>query len=356
MIGMLLAAGLGTRMRPLTRSLSKPAMPLLGDPMVVHGLRALATTGVTRAVVNLHHRPEDVRRATADPRSFDLDVVYFSEEAELMGTAGALRHAARWLRAADVVAVRNGDFLADIDAAAALACHRASGLPATMVLTAPRPGYTPVPVSDDGRVLGFGDDAPRDRVAHRLTFTGLHFLDASLLDRLPPGRSDLVPALYADLAREGRLGAFVHHGFWWEFGDPRSYRDGVLRLLGLSPAERDRVLHHDPVSLLGNVPVAVGPGAGWDDGVEWSGAVAVGAGCRIDRRARLADTVLLPGCRVGRRAVLRGCLVGPGATVPDHARFENALLSARTDDGPPPEGVTVADDLWIRTLEGAPVP
>jgi len=353
MIAMLLAAGRGERMQPLTRSLAKPAIPLLGEAMVVHGLRALAATGAEEAVVNLHHRPDDVVAALAGASGAGLRRVHYSREIEaLLGTGGGLRHAAGLLRGSGTVAVRNGDFLADVDAPSALAAHRASKLPATLVLTAPRPGFTSVPVSADGKVLGFGDgpDVPAERVAARYTFTGLHFLEESLLDRLPEGRSDLVPALYGPLAAEGRLGAFVHHGFWWEFGTPAAFLDGALRLLDLRDDERRAVLRHDPVLRPGGVPVAAGRGARWDDGVRWVGAAAVGAGCRIDRAARIERTVLLPGVQVGSRAVLRDCLVGPGVSIAPGSRFDSAMI-CRADDGPAPPGTTRAQDLWIRSID-----
>ena len=354
MIAMLLAAGRGERMQPLTRSLAKPAIPLLGSPMVVHGLHALAVGGAREAVVNLYHRPQDVVRAVGDGTRCGLDRVHFSRETTvLMGTAGGIAHAAPWLRGSGTIIVRNGDFLADIDAASALAAHQASRLDATMVMTAATPGYTSVPVSEDGRVLGFGDvpDVPAASIAGRYTFTGLHFLEDHLLDDLPDGPSNLIPALYARLASEGRLGVFVHHGFWWEFGTPEHYREGVMRLLSLPDGERAAILKHDEVRTSSGVPVAAGQGARWRDGVVWGRGAAIGARCDVGRDARVRESVLLDDVVVGDRAVLDRCVVGPGARIPRSARFTDALVCA--DDGgdaPLPSGIARVDGLLVRPI------
>jgi NDP-sugar pyrophosphorylase family protein len=354
MIAMLLAAGRGERMQPLTRSLAKPAIPLLGTSMVAHGLHALAVGGAREAVVNLHHRPEDVVRAIGDGSACGLDRVHFSRETgALMGTGGGLLHAAAWLRGAGTIVIRNGDFLADIDAASALAAHRASGLDATMVLTASVPGYTAVPVSEDGRVIGFGPlrDVRDTEVAGRYTFTGLHFFEDRLLDELPDGPSNLVPALYARLASERRIGVFVHHGFWWEFGTPEHYREGVLRLLSLPDGERAAVLRHDEVRTVASVPIAVGRGARWRDGVVWSEGAAIGARCELGRDARVLASVLLDDVVVGDRAVLDRCVVGPGVHIPRSARFTDALVC--TDDRgvePLAPGVARVDGLLVRPI------
>ena len=139
-VGMILCAGLGTRLRPLTLRVPKPAVPVCGLPLVSWTLGLLAGAGVSRAVVNVHHLP-DAMAAVAETgaRAAGLPLAV-SREPVIAGTGGALREASRHLAGADEIVVVNGDVLFDVDLGAALAAHRASGALATMVLLPMPPG------------------------------------------------------------------------------------------------------------------------------------------------------------------------------------------------------------------------
>src|SRR5919197_3090864 len=148
-VGMVLCAGLGTRLRPLTARVPKPAAPVCGVPLVRYALALLAHAGARRAVVNVHHLP-DAMAATAEAaaRAVGLDLAV-SREPVIAGTGGALREAAPLLAGADVIVVVNGDVLFDVDLAAALAAHRTSGALATMVLMPMPPGASYASVETD---------------------------------------------------------------------------------------------------------------------------------------------------------------------------------------------------------------
>src|SRR5262249_37451135 len=109
MKAMLLAAGLGERMRPLTDLLPKPALPVLGRPLAVIVLHRLALQGMSTVVVNLHHRPDALRELLSDGRELGLKHLIYSFEETILGTAGGLRNAARHLRGGDTILVRNAD-------------------------------------------------------------------------------------------------------------------------------------------------------------------------------------------------------------------------------------------------------
>jgi hypothetical protein len=172
---MMLTAGVGERMLPLTLGVPKPALTVLGRPLVVQILNRLGRAGVDQAVLNLHHHP-DVLRDLLERNGgcVDAPAIRFSLEETILGTGGGLRRAAPMLRDDGPIVVINGDFLADIDLPAALAHHRASGLPATLVLTSARPGYSEIEIDAAGRVLSLAGQpaTDADRVAGRRLFTG----------------------------------------------------------------------------------------------------------------------------------------------------------------------------------------
>lgn len=338
MKAMLLAAGFGERMLPLTKLLPKPAIPVLGRPLATVVLHRLALDGISSAVVNLHHRPEKIREILGDGSDVGLSRLDYSLEETILGTGGGVRRAAPFLRGAETVLVRNADFLTDADLRQVTASHLAGGCTVTLVLTRHRRGYTAVEVDAHGRVLSFGGRPPADpaRVAGRYLFTGLQLLDPEVLESLPPDRpSDLVRDLYVGLAERGLICSYVHEGFWWEFGSPADYLDGSLALIGMASRDRDRVGKMDPVEKVGGARVALGTGADFHSGVELRGRVALGFASLVAEGSSIEDSVVMPEAWIGPGVELRRAIVAPGTEVPAGMRLENALVCADPEPNAP---------------------
>jgi NDP-sugar pyrophosphorylase family protein len=330
MKAMLLAAGVGERMLPITRVLPKPLIPVLGRPLAPQILSRLATEGIDEAVINLHHLPKRLRDTLGDGAQLGLRALHYSlEEEALLGTGGGLRRAATLLKGAGTIAVRNSDFLADIPLASALVSHVRSGCPATIVLAPHRAGYTPVTVDERMRVVGFGGKGGRH------LFTGYHLIEESVLDLIPRGRpSDIVRDVYFGLAEERQLNAHIHEGLWWEFGDPRSYLEGSLHLIALSAERRLRLGDFDVVRTAGRALAAIGPGADLSGGgIEFDGMLAIGMGVLVGEGAKLEDTVVMPEAWVGPESTLLRCIVGPGTEIPAGFQAADALLATDTETG-----------------------
>lgn len=358
MKAMLLAAGRGERMLPLTLSLPKPALPVLGRPIALQLLRALRLQGVAKVVLNLHHLPDAVRRTVDAAEGPAFPGVFYSFEPLLLGTGGGLAKAAPLLRGEGPIVVSNSDFLADCDLTGALDTHRRSGLPATLVLAPERAGYSVVEIDAAGRVLSLAGKpaAPPGDVAGRFMFTGLHVIDESVLEPIPADRpSDIVVDVYRELAAARRLGAHVHRGFWWEFGRPALYLEGSRRLLDL-PAERLRAVcaEHDSVHDLDRARAAVGPGVELHESARLGGRVALGFASKVESDAVVHDSVVMPEAWIGPGARLERVVVGPGVEIPAHARLRDVLVCG--DPGPSvdgtamPPGVTRRNGLLLREL------
>ncbi len=338
MKAMLLAAGLGERMLPLTRNLPKPAIPVLGRPLAALVLHRLALEGIASVVVNLHHLPDAMKALLGDGVDLGLRSLTYSFEETILGTAGALRQAAPYLRGGETILVRNADFLADIDLREVTATHLSCGCSATLVLAPHRPGYTAVEVDDAGRILSFGGRPPADpsKVAARYMFTGFQLLEEEVLDRIPAeGHPDLVRDVYIDLAREGKLGSYIHQGFWWEFGTPLDYLEGSLRLLAMDSRDRMRIAETDPVLTIGEGTVAVGTGADFHSGVELRGGVALGLASLVAEGSRIEDSVIMPEAWVGPGSSLTRTIVAPGTEIAAGTHFENALICTDSDPSAP---------------------
>lgn len=358
MRAMLLSAGLGVRMLPLTRTLPKPALPVLGRPLLLTNLERLSAAGVGRTVINLHHLPEVVRGVVDDASPEARPTVSFSEEPVILGTAGGLRAAARHLVGDGPFLVHNVDFLADIDIAAVVTRHRRSGVLATMVLTTARAAYSRVEVDGQGRVISVaGRPAPADRaaVAGSYLFTGLQVLEEEVLDRIPAsGPSDLVRDLYLDLVAERRVGFHLHEGFWWEFGTPETFLEGCRRMIALPDRRRLRIGATDPVRDIEGARVAVGPAADFHNGVRLEGRVALGMGSRTSEGSCVRESVVLPEVWIGPGCNLSDVLVAPGVEIPAGLEVRNAMICQ--DDGRPdplPAEVERIDGLLVRPLRAA---
>jgi len=310
---MVLAAGVGTRMRPLTLFRAKPVLPVLNRPLLHWTLDCLARNGITEAVVNLHHLPETVTEAIGDGSAFGVKVTY-SRERSILGTGGGPRKV-RPLLGDDPILLVNGDVLFDFDLRKLIARHRASGACATLALK-PNPDvetYPPVITAPDGSVRwlpGFG----RRRRGVASLFTGIHVMDPQLLDRLSAGPADSVRDLYAPLLAEGGriLGVRVA-GRWLDLGRPSLYLEAQLRELSRGASRRaDRCLVEASARL--------GRGARLDRSV-------VGAGAIIGEGATVVRSVLWGGARIGAGAVVRGSVVTDDGVVGEAERVTASVVT-----------------------------
>ena len=222
---MVLAAGLGTRLRPLTDHRAKPAVPFMGAPLVRRLVEQLHSAGCREPVVNTHHLPRTVLSA--------LEGLAFvpSHEPNVLGTAGGIGFAlARGcLDRSRPVIVVNGKLHTSIDFAALVRAHQESEAAVTMALVPNRlrEAFREVFV-EDGRVVGFGlGRAPQSEAP--LAFTGIQVLAPEVLARLAPVPSDTVRDVFPALIAERRVRAQVVDARWWEFSTPERYLGLHLR-------------------------------------------------------------------------------------------------------------------------------
>lgn len=227
MKAMVLAAGFGTRLRPLTTRLAKPAIPLFDQPLIRWSIERLRSAGVTEVVVNAHHLPETVeRQLQLLPPEFawTLNV----EQPAILGTAGGLKAVEKHVRGCGTFIMANSDILHGIDLAAAVAFHRSHGGLATMVLYS-GPGHEQYPhihVDVEGRIVRFVRfDVPETAAptAHG-SFTGIHIFEEAIFDWIPAGRPvEINDEVYPAFLRQGIPAyGFIADAFWSDLGTPTS--------------------------------------------------------------------------------------------------------------------------------------
>ena len=238
MIALVLAAGLGTRFRPATLATPKPLLPLAGRPMLFHLLDHLLSQGADRFVLNAHHLAETLRAAVGE--AYGGIPVAWSFEDPILGTAGALRRAAeRGLLGDDSFVVANGDLFTTLPLGHLLHARQEEGVVSALaVLPNGRPEVdTPLWADARGRLVAVGGPRPKEDATGPWLFTGIQSARREILERIPPGVSELARDVLVPSAAK-RDGAFAlvpyrtpEDGLWFDLGTPErlAVAEAVLR-------------------------------------------------------------------------------------------------------------------------------
>ncbi len=298
---MILAAGFGTRLFPLTIDRTKPAIPFLGKPLVGYVAEYVARYGFKEVVVNLHHQPQSVKKALGDGSDFGVKIHYTEEIPKILGTAGALDNA-RELLEDDTFVIVNGKLITDIDISAAVATHKKSGAIATMVLkpNIKREKFTEV-YTKDGFLTGFGDFAHPFTAAEirgktseldaPMMFTGIHILEPRVFEYIPRKQySDIVPTFYNPALKKGeKIAVHITNANWFELSTIPRYLDVSLEMLN-------------------------------------GASVLAGNNCIVSGRATVKDSIMWDNVTIGDDAHLYRTIIADDVTIPAGEHFENAAI------------------------------
>jgi NDP-sugar pyrophosphorylase family protein len=298
---LILAAGLGTRLKPLSSVRAKPAIPIGSEPIIRRIARQLVSQGVSDLVVNLHHLPSTLTAVLGDGSDLGARVRYSWEQPTVLGSAGGPRHALAIL-GADTFFIVNGDTLTDVDLARLAAAHTASNALVTLALVPNRAPlrYGGATMADDGAVTGFVRAG--EQTARSLHFVGVQAASARAFDTLPEGEPrNSVGDVYDGLIRSqpGRIRGFVSNASFWDVGTVADY---IRTARAMTSLEGTNTI--SPSSNIDSTVRATGAIV-WDD-------VVVGPNADVEHSI-LTDGVQVPAGAVCRRMILvRGT---DGATV-----------------------------------------
>ena len=292
---MILAAGFGTRLFPLTIDRTKPAIPFLGKPLVGYVAEYVAKFGFKTVVVNLHHQPNSVKKALGNGDNFGVKIHYTTEEPKILGTAGALDNA-RHLLEDETFLIVNGKIITDIDISKAVETHKKSGALATMILKEnPKCERFTIVETKDNFITGFGDfptlDSQLSTLDSPLMFTGIHILEPRVFDYIPRGvYSDIVPTFYNPAIRNGeKIVAHITDGSWFELSTIPRYLEISLAMMN---------------------------GAN----------VFKGENCSISANAQVKDSVIWDDVTIEDGAQLVKTIIADGVKIKAGERFENVAI------------------------------
>ncbi len=299
--GVVLAAGEGRRMRPLTEFRPKPTLPILGKRMIEIIIEKLLRAGVSSLHCNLFHLPIYIEEILGEK---EWPISLYREE-ELLGTAGGIGNMADGLSGHDLIILHNGDIVSNLDFGPVIAYHRERGSLFTMVLTDSGPPAS-VQCNSEGEVTGIGGGGSAGDPS--LGYTGLAIFSPEALEFFPKGeRGGLVETLLT-MIREvpGSVAGYdaSRDILWDEIGS----LDRYLALHG-------RILvggeHFDPLLIPPPLPLYAADGATIEPGAEWRGFLSAEGGSIIERDSLLEECVVLKGTRVERGARHRRAVLFP---------------------------------------------
>jgi NDP-sugar pyrophosphorylase family protein len=301
MRAMILAAGFGTRLWPLTLDRTKPAIPFLNKPLITYCVSYLRRFAISEIMVNLHHQAASIEQVLGKGEAFGIPI-HYSYEKEILGTSGALDQVRDWLMSGTFI-VMNGKVITDIDLDAALQTHRQRGALATLILkeNTAREHFSLVHLDPRDNIEGFGGfPAPTaTETSPPLMFTGIQILEPRIFDYIPRGRfshstTDVYPVA---IAQGETITAHISSDQWYELSTLARYLDISLQWL----AQDTRA----------------------------NGSVVCGEGSTIAPSAKVSSSILWQRVRVEAGAELDHTIIGDDVVIPAHTKLERVAVVRR---------------------------
>ena len=364
-----MAAGLGTRLLPLTRFMSKPMVPVLDQPLMEHLLRLLRGHGFTDLAANLHYQPFDMPQRFDDGTAAGVSLRY-QFELELSGTAGGTGLFRDFLSDGTFL-VMSGDALTDIDLTSLVACHRAAGCVATIAVkpVADPSRYGVVATDEHHRVMAFQEKPRPEEALSNLCSCGIYVFEPRIFDYIRPGTfvdyaMDVFPALLADGLP---VNTWRLDSYWSDVGDLDAYRNANFDALAGKVDVSHSCSLKCPGVWLGDgarvssravlePPVLLGPGCRIEPGASVIGPTTLGAYCTVGPGASIQSSVLWRRCSIGAGASVSGAILGRSVLVGDGAEVGKGAVIAGgclvSDGTTIPEDTHMEPGTIVRPTEG----
>jgi NDP-sugar pyrophosphorylase family protein len=331
MKAMILAAGFGTRLRPLTQTVPKPMVPVMNRPLLERTIELLRSANILDIAVNVHHLPEEVIAHFGDGSSFGVNL-HFSREEKILGTAGGIKAVQGFLEGGTFLVI-NSDIIVDIDLNQVLEFHRERGSCLTLVVReddSPKK-YDPIEIQQDGRIVHFvgASSMQVSDNTKRVMFTGIQIMEPEIFSRIPEGKfCGTTEDVFPEMIEEGLpVFGYLHRDYWIDMGNREQYLkvhkdalDGKIILkTGLTKIPEGSSIVP---------PVLMGEGCMIEPGARIGPNVVLGNGCHVKKNAVVENSVLWDGVTVGSDCTVRQSILGNSVTLPEKTEVTDQSLIA----------------------------
>ena len=339
MKAMILAAGVGSRLDPLTRNVPKPMVPIINRPVIEHIVEKLKKHGVTDIMVNLHYLGDVIKKHLGDGRKWGVNICYAQED-RLWGDAGSVKRAEEFLSGGTFLVV-GGDDISDIDLSRLLKYHRDKKAVSTIALSlVDDPSeYGIVLMNERGRITRFLEKPKGEVIFSNTANTGIYVFEPEVFDVIPRGVSygfgnNVFPLL---LEQKKPLFGYLTSAYWKDVGNLQVYRkthydalEGRV-VLGMPLQQSKKYVwigdnvEIDPSAEIG-YPVAIGNNVKIEAGAQVLENTVIGDGCVVETGATVKETILWAGAVVMRGTHLERCVVGHGCHVKSNAAVFDGVI------------------------------
>ncbi|PIU29009.1 MAG: hypothetical protein COT09_03110 [Candidatus Hydromicrobium americanum] len=342
---MVLAAGLGTRLRPLTDLISKPMAPIVNRPVMEHIIRLLVKHNFTDVVCNLHWYPDEIRNYFGDGSRWGINIVY-SYEKELLGTAGGVKNVEDFFKDSTFLVI-SGDALTDIDLTDAARFHKEKGGVATLILTEVEDTsqYGVVLVDEDMKIKGFQEKPLSGEAKSNLANSGIYIFEPEIFKYFPHREQfcDFGRNLFPDLiGKNVSYYGYRHSQYWNDVGGLDQYQQGNFDALegkvkvdipgkkikeGVWVGKNCKI--QEGVVII--PPVCIGDNCTIKKDAKLFGPIILGNNTVVDERAVLYRGIKWGSGYIGKDASLIGAIIGYDTKIKDKASIlEKAVIGSRS--------------------------
>jgi len=354
MKAVIIAGGLGTRLRPLTYNVPKPIVPVANRPFVLHQIDLLRQHGIKEVILNLHYLSKEIREVLADGNKFGVRIRY-SIEKHPLGTAGAVKNAEEYFDDEPLL-VFNGDTLTDINLSQVIEFHKKNGARATLTLTRVEDptAYGLILIDRHGVVTRFIEKPSWEQLANfsklgpaNTINAGIYVLDPKIFRGVPKGvEYSFERQLFPSLLEKGELVCgYVSDRYWIDIGKPSQYRQAHEAIMRNEVAVRIIGTRTDGKNWIGDL-------ARIDKTARLIGPAIIGRKVSVGAESRIKDfTVLGDGVAVGSESTLSHAIVWAGSRIGDHVNLEGCIIGFNClieDNATIGAGVVLADNSLIK--------
>lgn len=319
MKAMIMAAGVGSRLMPMTRDIPKPMIPMANRPLMADTVELLQEHGFNNIIANLHYRADYISSYFGDGQAWGVSLDY-SREKELMGTAGGVKRCQWFLD--DTFVIVSGDALTDINLTQLLRVHREKGALATIALkeVPDVENFGIVITGEDGLIRSFQEKPSAAEALSRLANTGIYVFEPEIFDYIPCDQFyDFGQELFPQLVQcSAPFYGVTVADYWCDVGNIETYRQAHADILAgkVRVKTEGRMLEGEAEGR-----VLLGAGVQLGKNVTFRGSVVIGPGCQIGDNAMIGDSVIWRDTTIGAETSIQAavigtdCRIGPGTVV-----------------------------------------
>ncbi len=341
---MILAAGLGTRLRPLTDLISKPMVPIVNKPVMAHIIELLKKLNFEEIIVNLHWYPEAIKNYFKDGAAFGVNI-HYSYEDKLLGTAGGVKNAKDFFGNKTFL-IMSGDALTDIDLKDLIKFHKQKNRLCTMVLTTvdEPSAYGVVILNEEKRITGFQEKPPQGKEKSKLANSGIYVFEPEIFNYIPDDEFyDFGADVFPQTVEENTpIYGYINYRYWNDVGSLSEYMRGNFDALNrkvevnIPGTEISKniwvgencTVHKDVIM---SPPICIGKNCIIEKDAKLFGPLIIGDDTLIKERAVLYKGIKWGSGYIGKDASLIGAIIGESTEIGDQAHIlENAVIGSKS--------------------------